>query len=180
MSSPHKTGLVYVARVVLRNDLAVGATSYATGEFIPYAGYLGGGAIYGHGEIVLDRNRPIKSTGWKVGFTTNLGLRVVALAGESCGPVNVVALRVCARALEVEAHRELRACGAVLAPMGPRGESRYGCVREWYRDSVEFRRWLSRFGASWRGSLVHQRYSNARASVSARELEARLLREVLP
>jgi hypothetical protein len=173
-ASGTRTGLVYVARVKLRNDFAVGVTSYSTGEFIPYRGYLGGGAIFGHGNVVHDRTRPAISDGWKVGFTTNLRLRIVSLTGKSRGPVDVVALKVGPRACEVETHRSLRACGAMLAPQGPSGFNAYGCSREWYRDSPEFRAWLDRFDASWRGSIAYQAYSGRPVPYEAAETEARL------
>lgn len=166
-------GLVYVARVSLRNDFAVGVTSYVTGEFIPYGGYLGGGAIYGHGRVVHDRTRPAVAPGWKVGFTTNLPLRMVSLAG-CCGDVEIVALLAGPRSYEAEAHRSLRDCGAILAPQGPRGYHSYGCVREWYRDSAEFRAWLDRLAASWRGSIVYRPNRGESVPREARSVEALL------
>lgn len=179
-----KIGLVYVARVKLHNDFAVGVTSYATGEFIPYRGYLGGNAIYGHGRVVHDRTRPAVSDGWKVGFTTNLRLRMVALAADSGGPVDVVALKVGPRSIEAEEHQYLRAVGAVNAPQGPRGAHQYGCSREWYRDSSEFRSWLDELNASWRGSITYEAYSGKPVPYEAMATEARLmaptLRAVMP
>mgnify|MGYP001256329725 CR=1 FL=1 len=170
-----RVGLVYVARVSLINDFAVGVTSYATGEFIPYRGYLGGGAIYGHGRVVHDRTRPAISDGWKVGFTTNLPQRIVDLAGNVVGGVEVVALRSGPRAYETDAHRSLRDAGAVIAPEGPRGHHSYGCAREWYRDSAEFRAWLNRYDASWRGSIAYQPHCGDRVTREAQCVEAILV-----
>ena len=166
-------GLVYVARVSLRNDFAIGVTSYANGEFIPYSGYLGGGAIHGHGRVVHDRTRPAVAPGWKVGFTTNLPLRMVSLSG-CCGDVEIVALLAGPRSCEADAHRSLRECGALLAPQGPRGYHSYGCVREWYRDSQEFRAWLDGLAASWRGSIVYRPNRGESVPRDARSVEALL------
>lgn len=174
-----KIGLLYVARVTLHNDFAVGVTSYANGEFISYKGYLGGNAIYGHGRVVHDRTRPAVSDGWKVGFTTNLRLRMIALAADSGGPVDVVALKVGPRSIEAEEHQYLRSLGAVNAPQGPCGFHQYGCSREWYRDSPEFRAWLDALDASWRGSIAYQAYSGKSVPASAAATEARLTAPML-
>jgi len=175
-----KTGLLYVARVTVRNDFAIGRRSRFDGTFYPWCGsYMGFCIANSYSEVVYDRTRPAVSAGWKVGFTTNIRLRAISLVGE-CGSLEFVALTTCVRAAETEAHRRLSAMGAPLLPRGPRGLHEYGCSREWYRESDQFNAWLSGVKASWRGSITYQSYSGRAVPTELRRIESTLVAEVAP
>lgn len=94
-----------------------------------------------------DLARCVESTGWKVGRTTNLPQRVTDLLG-SCRDMTFVAVSPGSSDDEFAIHRTLR--GQVIpSGYGGLGED----AREWYRDTSEFRAWLSGFDAVWRGSI---------------------------
>lgn len=175
-----KVGLLYVARVTVRDDFAIGRRSRYDGSFYPWRGLFRGQCIENqYSEVVYDRTRPALSSGWKVGFTTNIRTRAISLVGE-CGSLEFVALVTCSRPAETNAHARLSAMGAALLPEGPRGRHQYGCSREWYRDSLEFRAWLDTMDASWRGSVSYQRHSGEPVPREICFIEARLVaREVV-
>lgn len=168
-------GLVYVARVSLRNDFAVGTQGSFSGKFYPTGGYYGGNRVRELHRIVYDYSRPAKSSGWKVGFTTNLRARVVELHAVTRGTVDVVALRVGSMSDETAAHRSLWSLGAELVPHGPSGGGVYGCSREWYRNTDEFNEWIRSFDASWYGSLTYPNDGRLRGLAAVGDVEARLL-----
>lgn len=170
-------GLVYVARVSLRNDFAIGTKGSFSGEFYPAGGYCGGNRVREPWRVVYDYSRPARSVGWKVGFTTNLRTRLIELSAVTSGIVEVVALRAGGVADETAAHRSLRSLRAELVPCGPSGNGVYGCAREWYRDTSEFAAWIRSFCASWRGSITYPNHERQRGLVTVGEVESLVLSE---
>lgn len=83
-----------------------------------------------------------KVPGWKVGWSTNLPLRIAELQRRCDGEATLVALGVGAYREEQAFH------DAIPAPRDPRG---YGW--EWYLAGPEFDGWLAAFPAVWRGSI---------------------------
>lgn len=172
-----RVGLLYVARVAVRDDFAIGRRSRYDGRFYPWRGVYTGSCIEnGYTDVVYDYTRPAKSMGWKVGFTTNIRVRANALVAE-CGAMEFVALTACGRRAESNAHCHLASMGAPLLPCGPRGLHGYGHSREWYRESPQFDSWLASSKASWRGSIHYRSNSGVPVPIELLQAEVDLLAE---
>lgn len=170
-----KTGLVYVARVLVRRDFAIGQRCSWNGEFYPWRGVFTGFTLNNlDRKVVYDQNRPAVSYGWKVGFTTNIRVRTISLIGV-CGALEFVALARGHRHDESSAHAELKQRGAHLLPEGPAGYHQYGCSREWYRDSDQFVAWLSEFKADWRGLIAYKSHSGMTVPRVLADIESHLI-----
>lgn len=173
--SERKMGLVYVARVLVRNDFAIGQSCSWSGKFYPWRGIFTGFTLNNHGRrVVYDQSRPAISYGWKVGFTTNIRTRAISLIGV-CGALEFVALARGYRPDESSAHSELKRRGAHLLPKGPTGYHQYGCSREWYRDSDQFIAWLSEFRADWRGLIAYKSHTGMSVPREVVDIESRLV-----
>ena len=128
-----RPGWIYVARTLLREYPTKSVSVGWNGRELRHHDYSA---------------EPTEFYGWKVGRTTNLPQRAIDLVG-SCRDLTFVAIAPGTHKDEVAIHREgigERAYGGACG----RG---WGCSREWYLDTAQFRAWLNAFPAVWRGEI---------------------------